>query len=69
VDTVTLSPGYRITIPARCCRRALGLSAGQRMLVIARDRYLELIPVLLIREASGVLRGFDTGVARESDRL
>ncbi|MFH0777352.1 MAG: AbrB/MazE/SpoVT family DNA-binding domain-containing protein [Candidatus Eisenbacteria bacterium] len=65
---VKISPKFQVVIP-REVRRALRLCAGQRMLVIAYGNRIELIPVRKISEMRGFLKGIDTHLQREQDRV
>ena len=68
VETVTISPKYQVVIPSRL-RKRLGVKPGQKVKVILYDNRIEMIPVRPVQEASGFLKGIDTVVDRESDRL
>ena len=48
---------------------ALELRPGHKVQVIPYDDRIELIPLRPIRETRGFLRGIDTTVEREKDRL
>ena len=68
METVTVSPKYQVVIPSRV-RELLGVEPGQKVKVILYDNRIEMIPVRPIREARGFLKGIDTSVEREPDRL
>jgi AbrB family looped-hinge helix DNA binding protein len=68
METVTVSPKYQVVIPSRI-RRRLGVEPGQKVKVILYDNRIEMIPVKPAEEARGFLRGIDTTVEREPDRL
>jgi AbrB family looped-hinge helix DNA binding protein len=68
MGTVTLSPKFQVVIP-KPVREKLGLSPGQRIQVVAYDGRIELIPLRPIKEMRGFLKGIDTSVEREADRL
>ena len=68
MQTVTVSPKYQVVIPKEI-REALQLRPGQVMRVIEYDGRIELIPDRDISELRGFLKGIDTRVAREKDRL
>lgn len=68
METVTISPKYQVVIP-RSVREALGLRPGQRVQVARNEDRIELIPLRPIEEMRGFLRGIDTTVEREDDRL
>ena len=68
MDTVTISPKFQVVIPQRI-REAMGLRSGEKAQVIAyRDR-IEIVPVRNLRKLRGFLKGMDTAVARDSDRV
>ena len=66
--TVTISPKYQVVIP-KDIRLKLGLTPGQKVQTIVFEDRIELIPVRPIKEMRGFLKGIDTSVAREADRL
>ena len=68
MKSVTLSPKYQIVIP-RSVRNSLNLVPGQKMTVIAFKNRIELIPQRDISEMRGFLKGIDTHIDREADRL
>jgi len=68
VSTVTISPKFQVVIPKEI-RKKLKLTPGQKVQTIAYDDRIELIPVVPIRKMKGFLRGIDTDVPRETDRV
>lgn len=68
MEAVKLSPKFQVVIP-RSVREKLHLVAGQRMQVIAYGNRIELIPEQEIGAMRGFLKGIDTGVPHEDDRL
>jgi AbrB family looped-hinge helix DNA binding protein len=68
METVTVSPKFQVVIPKKA-REVLGLQAGHKVQVIVYDNRIELIPVKPVRLARGFLKGIDTDVEREPDRL
>lgn len=66
--SVTLSSKYQVVIPEPV-RRTLRLEPGTRFNVIAYGRRIEFVPVRPMRQARGFLKGIDTSVPREKDRL
>lgn len=68
METATVSPKYQVVIPKRV-RRALGIRPGQKVQVIPYEGRIELIPIRPIRRARGSLRGIETTVEREADRV
>ncbi len=68
MSTVTVSPKFQVVIPKEV-REALGIESGQKVQVMAyRDR-IELIPLKPIGALRGYLKGIDTDVPRDNDRV
>lgn len=65
---VTVSPKYQIVIP-KSIRETLKLRPGQKLQVIEFDGRIELIPDLDIKMLHGFLKGINTELKREDDRL
>ena len=68
MQTVTVSPKYQVVIPKEI-REALQLRPGQKMRVLEYDGRIEMIPDRDISELRGFLKGIDTDIRREKDRL
>jgi AbrB family looped-hinge helix DNA binding protein len=68
MDTVTLSPKFEVVIP-KAIRAALQLNAGGKLQVMRCGNRVELIPVRPVREMRGFLRGMDTAIKREDERV
>ena len=68
MGTVTISPKYQVVIP-KAIRERLGLSPGQKVQAIVCGDRIVLIPVRPIKERRGFLKGIDTRVGREGDRV
>ena len=68
MGTVTISPKFQVVIPKEI-RERLGLSPGQKVQAIVYGDRIELIPVRPIKEMRGFLKGIDTRVKREADRI
>jgi AbrB family looped-hinge helix DNA binding protein len=68
MNTLTISPKYQLVIP-KAIRELLGLKPGQKVQAIAYNNRIELIPVRPIRRMRGFVRGIDTKVEREDDRV
>ena len=66
--TVTLSPKFQVVIP-QSIREALGLTAGEKLNVLRYANRVEFIPVRPMQEMRGFLRGMDTTIVPEDDRL
>jgi AbrB family looped-hinge helix DNA binding protein len=68
MQTVTVSPKYQVVIPKNI-RDALKLRPGQKMRVVEYEGRIELIPDRDISELRGFIKGADTRVEREKDRV
>jgi AbrB family looped-hinge helix DNA binding protein len=68
VTVVTLSPKYQVVIP-QAIREALGLRPGQKIQAIQYEDRIEFIPLKRARAVKGFLKGIDTRVPRERDRV
>lgn len=68
MHTVTVSPKFQVVIP-QAVREAMGLQPGVKLQVLHFENRIELIPVRSARSLRGSLRGIDTSVPRESDRV
>jgi AbrB family looped-hinge helix DNA binding protein len=65
---VTVSPKFQVVIPKEI-RRRLGLLPGQKVQVVVYGDRIELIPVRPAKRMRGFLKGIDTRVPREGDRV
>jgi AbrB family looped-hinge helix DNA binding protein len=68
MDLVTISPKFQVVIPKRI-RERLDLKPGQKVQAIQYGDRVELVPLKPARQLRGFLRGIDTDVPRERDRL
>lgn len=68
METAKISPKYQVVIPKKL-RKALNLTPGQRVQMVAFENRIEMIPVKTISEMKGFLKGIDTTVKRELDRI
>ena len=66
--TVTISTKYQLVIPKEI-RDKIQITPGQKFQMIQIGNRIELIPIKNIKEARGFLKGMDTTIEREADRL
>lgn len=68
METVTISPKFQVVIPRRV-REPMGLRSGEKARVLCFRNRIEIIPIRDVRSLRGCLKGIDTKVVREGDRL
>lgn len=68
METVTVSPKYQVVIPLSI-RKQLALKPGMKLHVFNHDDRVEFIPVRNPKQMRGFLKGIDTTIDREADRL
>ena len=65
---VTVSPKYQIVIPKEI-RESMGIVSGQKVQITSYQGRIELIPLKPMKEMRGFLKGIDTTVLRDEDRV
>ncbi len=68
MNTITISPEFQVVIP-QAIRESLQLKPGQKIQAIQFENRIELIPVVPMKSMRGFLKGIDTTIEREKDRL
>jgi len=68
MSAVTVSPKFQVVIP-QAIRQAMGLVPGVKLQVVHFLDRIEMIPVRSSKSLRGSLRGIDTSVPRERDRV
>ena len=68
MSVVTLSPKFQVVIP-QSIRENLGLKPGQKIEAIQYMDRVEFIPVRPPRAMRGFLKGINTTVPRDKDRV
>ena len=68
MTTVSVSPKFQVVIP-KTIREEMNIHPGQKMQVIAYENRIMLIPIRPITEMRGFLKGLDTTIEREEDRV
>jgi AbrB family looped-hinge helix DNA binding protein len=68
MNTVTISPKFQVVIP-QMIRKSLGLQPGQKVQAILYENRIELIPIQPMQTMRGFLKGIDTSIEREADRV
>lgn len=67
METVSVSPKFQVVIPRRI-REALGLKPEQKMQAMLYGDRVELIPLVSLAAARGILKGLATDIERDTDR-
>ena len=68
MTAVTVSPKFQVVIPKEL-REALGIFSGQKIQMLTYQNRIELIPLKSMREMKGFLKGINTKVQRDPDRV
>lgn len=68
MKTITISPKYQIVIPKEV-RKELKLKPGQKLQVIQAEDRIEYIILKNIKDARGFLKGMNSDILREEDRV
>lgn len=68
MESLTISPKFQVVIP-KSIRNSLNLVAGQKIQAVLYDNRVELIPVLPMQSMRGFLKGIDSNIERENDRV
>jgi AbrB family looped-hinge helix DNA binding protein len=68
MTSVTVSPKYQVLIPKED-REPMGIYSGQKIQVLTYQNRIELIPVQPMKKMRGFLKGIDTTVKRDKDRV
>ena len=68
MTTVTVSPKYQVVIPKEI-RESMGIVSGQQVEMLTYQNRIVLIPLKPMNKMRGFLKGIDTNVERDKDRL
>lgn len=68
MSAMTISPKFQVVIPKEI-RNHLHLKAGQKVEILEYDNRIELIPIQPMKSLRGFLKGIDTVIERDKDRL
>ncbi len=68
MKAVTISSKFQIVIP-RELREAMKLQPGTRVQVLQYDNHIEIIPLKEPKALRGFVKGIDTEVHRDEDRI
>ena len=68
MTSVTVSPKFQVVIPKEV-RDSMGIVSGQKIQVLTYQNRIELIPIKPMKKMKGFLKGIDTDVERDDDRV
>ncbi len=68
MTAVTVSPKFQVVIPKEI-RESMGITSGQKIQMLSFRNRIELVPIKPIKELKGILKGINTKIKREKDRL
>jgi AbrB family looped-hinge helix DNA binding protein len=68
MTSVTVSPKFQVVIP-KDIRESMGIFSGQKVQVLTYKNRIELIPLKPMKEMKGFLKGINTDVQRDDDRV
>ncbi len=68
MTAVTVSPKYQVVIPKEV-RESLGIYSGQKIQVLTYKNRIELSPIKPMKKMRGFLKGINTKVMRDKDRV
>ena len=68
MTAVTVSPKYQVVIPKEV-RESLGIYSGQKIQVLTYQNRIELVPIKPMKKMRGFLKGINTKVMRDKDRV
>lgn len=68
MGAVKVSPKYQVVIPAEI-RKSMGIRPGTKVYVLQYENRIEYVPVKDMKQMRGFLKGIDTSIKREKDRV
>ncbi len=68
MQTLTISPKFQVVIPKEV-RDSMDLKAGEKVQLFQYENRIEFIPVRPMKSMRGFLKGIDTEIKRDKDRL
>ena len=68
MESVKVSPKFQVVIP-KSIRESLKINSGERIHVLQYENRIEYIPEKKMKSMRGFLRGIDTSVKRDQDRI
>jgi len=66
--SVTVSPKFQVVIP-KSVRESMGIVSGQKIQILTYQNRIELIPIQPMKKMRGFLKGINTNIKRDKDRV
>ncbi len=68
MNTVKISSKYQVVIPKEI-RKKLDLRPGQELQIFEFGNRIEVLPLKKVKDSRGFLKGMDTNIDRDKDRI
>jgi len=68
MELITVSPKYQVIIP-KSIRKNMDIHPGEKVQVLLYNNRIEYIPLKSISNLKGFLKGINTDIDREDDRI
>ena len=68
MPAVTVSPKYQVVIPKEI-REEMNIKPGQKVDMLIYEGTIVLVPLRPIEELRGFMKGIDTTIERDEDRI
>ena len=68
MKSVTVSPKYQVVIPKEI-RDTIGIKPGTKLQVLNYGNRIELLPIVDIKKLKGSLKGINTAIIRDKERI
>ena len=68
MNSVTVSPKYQVVIPKEI-RDNIGIKPGTKLQVLNYGNRIELLPIVDIKKLKGSLKGINTTIIRDKERI
>ncbi len=68
MTTVTVSSKFQVVIP-KDIREVIGLKVGTTMEIMTYGSRIELVPIQPMKALRGILKGINTEIQRDEDRI
>lgn len=67
-QTVKVSPKFQVVIPKEI-REKMAITPGEKFQIFSFNERIELVPIRKMKDMRGFLKGMNSSIRREKDRL